>query len=136
MPDRGTWKLTVGGSDLATYEDVLTGLAAGGGPTVQTEELAFGLVPFRAERGNSVVELQFVLTKEHADNAAAADWFMTGALTFNGVKDVTLTHKDHGGNETSWTMEDAEVRVTTDDPVGVTTVSRVSIAGYPVEDEP
>lgn len=130
--DRGTWKLTVGGTDLATYEDVLTGFASGGGPEVQTEPLAFGPAPFRADRGNAAVHLQFTLTKSHATNTVAAGFFVLSPLTYNGVKDVALTHKDHAGVEAVWNLADAEVRVETQDPIGITTISRVSITGYPI----
>lgn len=132
MSNRGTWKLNVGGTDLATYDDVLTGLRSGGGPILQTEALLGAAQPARFGRENTVVELGFTLTREHADNAASATFFMLGALTFNGVRDVTIVHQSHAGAETSWTMTAAEVIVQTDDPIGVTTISQVTIRGFPV----
>lgn len=132
MANRGTWKLTVAGTDLATYEDVLDGFGSGGGPEVQTEPLAWGTQPFRAGRDNAVVELQFTLTKEHASNTVAASFFMLSPLTYNGVKDVVVKHTDHAGAEATWNLASAEVRVQTDAPIGVTTISRVNIKGYPI----
>jgi len=122
----------VDGTDLATYADVLDGFGSGGGVEVQTEPLAFAAKPFRADRGNAVVELSLKLVKEHATNTLSASFFIMSALTYNGVKDVILTHKAHSGAEAVWNLADAEVRVQTEAPIGVTTISQVTIKGYPI----
>lgn len=134
MATRGTWKLTVDDEDLATYEDVLTGFNASGSRVTQWNPLLEGDEPARFDRGNFVGEWRFTLTKEHADNAASAGWFMTAAQTFNGIKTVVVYHMDYSGAESSWTLAKAEVNVTVQDPIGVVTVSEVSIkAGRAVE---
>jgi hypothetical protein len=131
MADRGTWELTVGATALVTYADVMTGFTSGGGPLMQVEALLDATVPVRFDRKNTIVELSFTLTKEHADNAASASFFVLAPITYGGIHDVTLTHKSHAGAETDWTIDNAEVEIKVQDPIGVTTISQVTIRGYP-----
>lgn len=129
MANRGTWKLVVGTDTLADYPDVVKREGIDGGPLIQEESLAGGLSMVFFERGNFKATRTFTLTKEFANNKLSADWFETAAQTFNGVKDVKITHMDYSGTETTYKITAANVRVSAEEPIGVTVISKVTVSG-------
>jgi hypothetical protein len=142
---RGTWKVVladpaVAGSPftLADYSDVVMWEKLDGGPEIQLELLLRAVRPVQFDRKNRRCNYNFTLTKEWLDqagdpsNALSAAFFITGWSTYGGVwETVTISHMDYTGVETSWTLSNAGVRVSTPDPLGPTTVTHVAITAGP-----
>lgn len=129
MADKGTWKIVIGTETLADYADIVARAPISGGPIIHNEPLVGSANRFRASRANWEIRRDFVIVKEHANNKVSADWYETCVQTFAGLYDVWITHKDHSNVETTYKIASAEVQIETDEPIGVTTVSRVSVLG-------
>lgn len=136
MPTRGTWKIIIGADSIADYSDVVSRDPVEGGPHVQQEALASPATPlgnsatmFRAARGNLAINRSFKLTKEFADNKQSCDWFETAAQNFSGVADITFTHKDYAGVETSYKVSNASIKVIVQEPIGVTCQATIQVSG-------
>jgi hypothetical protein len=129
---RGTWKINIGSSDLATYDDVVTPMESDGGPVVQTERLFRAENMKHYERAGFAKSMTLQVVKEFTTNKLATDFWLHCEQTWNGVKDVVLTHQDHTGTETAYTIAGASVRVRCGAPIGVTNIVTVSIVGKKV----
>jgi len=131
--DRSNWKIQIGPDPvaglIATYVDGVKRDAIDGGPLVQEESLAFGTERKFFDRGNFSAARPFTITKEFPDNQQSRAWYETAAQTFNGVKDVKLTFRDYSGAETTYLITAANVKVTADEPIGVTVIAKLTITG-------
>jgi len=125
----GTWKIQVGPNELANYSDSVQRAPVTGGPVFQNETLLGSAARFRTTRGNWETVRQLTIVKEHSTNKAAVDFYETCVETYAGIYDVLLTHKDYSGVETTYKVAGALVQIETDEPIGVTTISRVTITG-------
>ena len=114
---------------FADYTDMVQRDAVEGGPVVDEQQQAFGDRMAWFERGNFKAARPMTVTKEFATNKAATDFFETAAQDWNGVADVRLVHLDTDNKETTYLLTAAEVRVSAQQPIGVTVVSRVVITG-------
>ena len=128
---RGRWKIEIGGQVFADYSDMVQRDPVDGGPVVDEQQQAFGDRVVWFERGNFKAARPMTVTKEFASNKEATDFFETAAQDWNGVADVVLTHLDTAGKETRYLLTAAEVRVSAQQPIEVTVVSRVTIVGGP-----
>ncbi|MEI8289800.1 MAG: hypothetical protein WCH99_10030 [Verrucomicrobiota bacterium] len=129
MSERGTWKITVGGDDLATYEDIVKGEPITGGPKFLPVE-GYGAANIQwLDLGNEHLHRRFTMTREHPDNTESTDWYLTAAQQFNGVADVLLSHQDYAGAETSYLIAGAQVTVEVAEPVGVCSITTINING-------
>jgi hypothetical protein len=129
MSDRGTWKIAIGATDVADYTEVVRGEPVGGGSHFM-DVAGYGAADLvYLDLGNRALTRRFVITTQHADNAESVDWYLNGAQSLNGVADVTLTHRDHSGDETIYLITGARVTLEVDEPIGVTTTTRINITG-------
>jgi hypothetical protein len=126
---RGTWEITVGTTALVSYADAVQMGTADGLVEVQTEK------PFRAteivnyERGNFSRSQNFTVTKEFATNAASVNFYLKAPQLYGGVKTVVLKHISHAGSETEYTLTGCYVRLSVNEPVGVTVEFQVNLLG-------
>lgn len=127
--DRGTWKITIGTTPMATYTEGVKGEPVGGGPQFM-DIPGYGAADKKfVNLGNRDLARKFTITTEHADNAASTDWYLNGAQSLNGVADVTLVHRDYEGDEATYVITGAKVVLEVEEPVGVTTITHLTING-------
>ena len=129
MSDRGTWKISIGGSTFADYADVLKQDAVAGGHHWQDFPGYGAAAESHIDLGNRKIARKMSVHKIHSTNGDAADWFMTGALAFEGVADVIIYHRDNAGTESNWTIANAKVEVTVEEPINVSTTTHLTITG-------
>ena len=132
MSDRGTWKIVIGSDTLVDYSDVANARDNDGGPLIQSDSLFRGPAVQHRDRNNFELHLVFDITITQANNADAVAFFLQGPQTWSGVNDVTLSHKDHTGTETSYIIAAAAVRLRCQQPIGVTNVAMLTIDGKQV----
>ena len=129
---RGFWTISIGSSELCNYEDAVKADPISGGPWISEDAVALVLgaanAPLFQNLGNTNLARGFSIVREHADNADAVAWFLNGSAQFNGVADVTLTHQ-WNGEETSWKISAAKVLVSVEEPIGVSTTTKLTING-------
>ena len=131
MAQRGTWNIEVTGQDnpLCTYNDAVKAEPLNGGRSIM-EISGYGApdVAFLDLDVQSVTR-KFTMQREHPDNTTSTAWYMTDAIAYEGVNDVTITHIDGGGVETSWLIPGAKVLITVDEPINVSTITHITITG-------
>ena len=130
--ERGYWKISIGSTPLCDYDDAVKGDPITGGPHISEEPLALALgssdSPLFQNLGNVNWQRSFAIVHEHADNAAAVAWYLNGAAALAGVADVTLTH-NWNAVETVWKITAAKVQLHVDEPIGVSTTTKLTING-------
>jgi hypothetical protein len=129
VANRGTWKIAIGGSAFADYTDVLQPEGIGGGPNVLEIQGYGAATPVFLNLGNWKLPRRFTLTREHATDTAAHAWYQTAAATWAGVATVVLTHLDYAGNETTYTILGAKVEIEVLTPIGLATITQITITG-------
>lgn len=131
MAQRGTWQIVVTGQDnpLCTYNDAVKAEPLDGGRSIMTVE-GYGApnVAF-LDLAVQTVTRKFTMQREHPDNTASTAWYMTDAIAYTGVNDVTVTHIDIGGVETSWLIPGAKILITVDEPINVSTTTHITLTG-------
>src|SRR5580704_5935308 len=134
----GTWQIEVAGQELSLCS---TADGVKLEPTSQHRNVmaiegygAAGIVFL--DLGALANTFKFTMTRTHPDNTTSTAWYVTDAIAYAGVADVTLTHTDYSGNETSWMMAGAKIELTVDEPIGVTTTTHITITGGVVTLQP
>jgi len=131
--ERGNWQIQIGPDPvaglLASYVEGVQAMPVEGGPLVQEESLALGTVKQYFDRGNFSAVRNFVITKEFPDNQQSYDFYLIGVLNFNGVKDVKLTRRDYTGTETKYKISAANVKLSIEEPIGVTCTIKLTVTG-------
>ena len=129
MSNRGTWKISVGGSAFADYTDILQPEGIGGGPNILKVPGYGAAAPLYLNLGNMELPRRFTMTRTHASDTAAHAWYQAGPATWNGVATVVLTHLDYAGTETTFTIAGAKFEIQIETPIGVATITRITITG-------
>jgi hypothetical protein len=129
MANKGTWTITIGGSDFAGYTDIVTPDDNGGGPNILEIQGYGAAAPVFLNLGNFRLARKFTMTREHDTDTHAHDWFQTAAADWSGVADVVLTHMDYAGVETTYTIDGAKVELSVAQPIGPTTITKLAFTG-------
>lgn len=127
--DRGTWKIQIGDDVIADYTDVVKGDPVGGGPNV-IDPGGYGApgVTF-INLARRKIERRMTITITHDNNADSFDWYQTAAQTYAGVADVLITHRDNAGAETTYKITAANVTLTVEEPINVTSITHLVVTG-------
>ena len=127
--NKGTWKISIGGSAFADYTDILEPEPVRGGPRIE-EFMGYGATsPIFINLGNTAIVRSFTMTREH-DTDTDAELFRQGAIEeWAGVATVILTHMDYSGTESTWTITNAKVEIEIQQRIGPTTISKITITG-------
>lgn len=129
MSTRGTVALTIGGDSFGTTDDVIEPQGQSGGPEIRAF-LGYGAAaPFYLNLGNLAQQRRFVMTRTHDTNTDAWAWYESALADWAGVADVVIEHTDFAGTTTSFTIAAAKVDLTVDPPIGVTTLTHITITG-------
>jgi len=129
VANKGTWKISIGGSSFADYTDILQPDGVSGGPVIQKFEGYGAAAPVFIPLGNTAITRAFTMTREHTSDTAAHAWYQTAIATWNGVANVVLTHVDYAGAETTFTINGAKVELEVTAPIGPTTITKIKITG-------
>ena len=133
--------LTLGAQVIADVTEVIQRMPMGGGPVVQESQLAapFGQASgtqFRAQVGNYAIQRRFKITKLWPDNKQSNDFYETAVATYAGVADVYVSHTDWHGVVTTYLYPQAKVELIVEEPIGVCTVTNLTITGGPAVLQP
>jgi hypothetical protein len=129
VANKGTWKISIGGSSFADYTDILQPEGIGGGPNIMEIQGYGAAAPVYLNLGNYKLPRRFTMTRTHASDTAAHAWYQTATATWAGVANVVLTHIDYSGTETTFTINGAKVEIEVETPIGPTTITRITITG-------
>jgi hypothetical protein len=129
MANRGTWKIEIGTTTVASYTEVVRGENVGGGPNFMAVD-GYGADNRQfINLGNNALTRAFVITQQWDDNKQSVDWYLNGAQALNGVADVTLTHLANDGTEAVYLIAGAQVILEVEEPINVTTTTHLKITG-------
>lgn len=129
MANKGTWKISIGGSSFADYTDICEPEGESGGPNILEIPGYGAAAPLFLNLGNSRIPRRYLLTRQHATDTAAHAFYKTAVATWSGVATAVLTHIDYSGTETTYTITGAKVELEMLEIFGYTTVSRITITG-------
>jgi len=124
----GYHKITIGGEPFCDYTDIVEWPAAGGGKKYQVIPGYGAPAVAYLDEGNLEITFEPTVTITWPDNTQSWAFFMT-SKSFDGVADVLITHLDWSGVETIYKIASASVSVSTGNPSGPTTVSKLTIKG-------
>ena len=129
MSNKGTWKISIGGSAFADYTDILNPDDIGGGPNIMEVQGYGAAAPTFINLGNLKIARNFTMTREHTSDTAAHAWYQSAIATWAGVATVVLTHLDYSGNETAFTITNCKVELKVAVPLGPTTITKLTFTG-------
>lgn len=122
----GFWAITIGGSAFATTADSVNPEGRSGGPVI-AEYAAYGATqPVFVNLGNSKVATKFTMTRTHASDTAAYNYYMSAIETWAGVATVVVSHTDYSGTVTTWTLTNAKVELEVPTIIGLTTITKLT----------
>ena len=129
MPNKGTWKISIGGTAFADYTDILQPEGISGGPNILELPGYAAPAPTYVNLANLKLARHFTMTREHTTDTLAHAWYQTGAATWAGVATVILTHMDYAGVETTFTIAGAKIEIDVATPIGPTTITKLTFTG-------
>jgi hypothetical protein len=129
MSNKGTWKISIGGTAFADYTDILQPEGIGGGPNILEIQGYGAAAPVYWNLGNLKLPRAFTMTRQHSTDTLAHAWYQTAEATWGGVANVVLTHLDYAGTETTYTIAGCKVEISVATPIGPTTITKLNFTG-------
>lgn len=133
MADKGTWQIEIGGETFADLTDITNPEPQSGGPEIMTVEGYGAAQPTWQNMGNLSAAWPFTMTRQHDTDTDAWSYFLSAVGDWAGVATVILTHTDYEGDETQWQITNAKITVEVMPPIGLTSVTKITFFGNPVE---